>query len=100
MADPIANGSLSLVVGDPDHTLGLKIVLVDDAPQLAVSMSLALRGPNGKMLDRLEGSFNLTQAATSGVVSPDDVAAMRRVLVALGQKLAADAGLTVTQPGG
>lgn len=95
MSDPIANGSLSVVVGDPEHFINLLVVKdPDGSSSLVVEMNLAVRA-NGRVIDRLKGSSNLTEAAMAGTVSPDDVAALRRVLVALGQKLAIDAGMTV-----
>jgi len=95
MADPIANTNLSVVVGDPEHIINFTVAVdPDGSPSLNVGMSLAVRA-NGKVLDRLRGEFNLTKAVADSIVMQEDVDALRRVLVMLGQSLAVSAGMTV-----
>lgn len=96
MADPIASKTLTLVVDDLEHAIRMNIVRdADGTPGLNVFMSLVVRAPDGKILDRIEGTQSLGAAAVAGIIDPLDVAAVRRVLVALGQKMATDAGMTV-----
>ncbi len=95
MADPIASSALSVVVGDPEHIINFAVAIdPDGSPSLNVGRVLAVRA-NGRVLDRLRGEFNLTKAVTDGVIAQEDVDALRRVLVALGQNLAVGAGMTV-----
>lgn len=98
MTDPIATSTLSVVVGDTDHSIVMSVVNdPDGSASLSVQLSLAVRSSLGnQVVSRLDGTFNLTQAQATGIVDAQDVAALRRVLVALGSKLAADAGMNVT----
>lgn len=98
MTDPIATSSISIVVDDPEHVITMAITTDSDgSPGLLVNLSLAVRSSMPSVpMSRLAGSFSLSQAAQEGIIDPASVPVVRSVLVALGQKLAADAGMVVT----
>jgi hypothetical protein len=101
--DPIATKTFpaSIVVEDRDHGITLQVRPPAEGAEgasLDIHMSLVMRTPEGQLISRASGSRNLDQMVLDGLVTIDEVATVRRVLVICGVSIAAENGCDVSNP--